>query len=117
MANPTDIVNSPEKRGNAISAKLCAGLAKNELRTKPIWNKHGKLSMNTCRFSASIPTPHHMGTWGLGLNSSEAKSMVQQAADSVMKAYADGISRQSVQLSLGHVHGRQKNEETRVSFV
>lgn len=29
--------------------------------------------------------------------------MVQQAADSVVKAYADGINRQSVQLSLGKV--------------
>jgi len=32
----------------------------------------------------------------------EAKVMVQQAAESVMKAYLDGISRQSVQLILGH---------------
>lgn len=32
--------------------------------------------------------------------------MVLQAAESVMKAYADGLSRQSVQLMLGRSDGR-----------
>eukprot|EP00913_Durusdinium_trenchii_P026019 g24412.t1 len=35
-----------------------------------------------------------------------AKGMVLQAAESVMKAYADGLSRQSVQLMLGRSDGR-----------
>ncbi|CAJ1348007.1 unnamed protein product [Effrenium voratum] len=57
-------------------------------RSSQVWWPTQRIS-SILRRSEETPSPP-----------SSAKSMVQQAADSVMKAYADGISRQSVQLRL-----------------